>query len=391
MHLNGLMPELEEELKLRQWNVAKLLQEQGADAMIVTSNPGLYYLTGRVPDAYLYMTADGLCLLFLRRPHAWEGKSVVRIKHPAEIPGYLARLDLPLPRRLMLEEDLPHAEYQRILDVFPGVTPLPGVLRRARMIKTPFEQELMRRVGRWHTKAIQGVPALYRPGMTDVELEVEIDHHFRSLGHPGFFRIAGHRMQAVMGTILAGDNAAEPSPFDFALGGAGHADMPFSAGGRVIEEGTTVLVDESGSQFGYLTDMSRVFSVGKLPRTAYTMHDVALDIQAAFVANAQVGARCCDLYNQAVDIARRAGFEDNFMGLTQHAKFVGHSLGLEINEPPVIAPRDTTCLMPGMTIAYEPKFILPGVGAVGIENTFLITSDGPERLTPGDDAILPLG
>lgn len=386
----GLSADLEQDLLPRRERVAELLREQGADAMLVTTNVNLFYLTGRIPDGYFYMTAQGLCVLFLRRPLSWEGRTIVPIKHPGEIPAYLEKLELPSPERIMLEEELPHAEYARLAALFPGAEATPSVLRRARMIKTAYEQDILRETGLWHAAALDGVPALFKPGMTDVEFGLAIDDHFRRLGHPGFFRIAGHRMECGMGVILAGDNAQEPSPFDFALGGAGRADFPISVSGREIAEGTTISVDESGDVYGYLTDTTRIYSYGELPRAAYDMHEVAREIQADFVMYAQPGARCCDLYNNAVEIARRNGLEENFMGLAQRAKFVGHGLGLEMNEMPVIAPRDTTALEPGMLLAFEPKFIVQGVGAVGVENTFLIAENGPERITPGEDTIIPL-
>ncbi len=390
MQFYGIEENLKEDILLRRERVAELMRQGGADALIATTNVNLFYLTGRIPDGYFYMTREGLCALFLRRPHSWEGRGIVRIKHPAEIPEYLKKLDLPIPRVLMLEDELPFSEYSRLRSIFGEPETLPSVIRNARAIKMPYEQQLLRETGLWHAGAQQGVPGLFRPGMTDIEYEIAIFHHFRELGHPGFFRIAGHRMEAAMGTVIAGDNAAVPSPFDFAMGGAGRDFFPFAACGEELSEGKAVLVDCSGNTCGYLTDLSRTYSIGRLPNQALDMHDTALAIQAAFVSAAVPGARCCDLYNQALDIARRSGFEDHFMGLYQHAKFVGHGLGLEINEMPVIAPKDVTPLREGMAIALEPKFVLPGCGAVGIENTFLITRNGPERLTPGDDAIVSL-
>ena len=93
------------------------------------------------------------------------------------------------------------------------------------------------------------------------------------------------------------------------------------------------MVDMGGNFYGYMGDMSRVFSIGKLPEKAYVAHQVCLDIQEAVVEKAKPGAVCEDLYNLAIDIVTKAGFADNFMGATQKAKFIGHGIGLEINEP----------------------------------------------------------
>ena len=79
------------------------------------------------------------------------------------------------------------------------------------------------------------------------------------------------------------------------------------------------------------------------------------------------------------------------MGFSQQAKFVGHGVGLDINEPPVLMGRSNDLLQPGMVIAFEPKFVLPGIGAVGIENTYLVTDKGVEKLTVLEEEIIDLG
>ena len=103
------------------------------------------------------------------------------------------------------------------------------------------------------------------------------------------------------------------------------------------------------------------------------------------------GAICEELYALAVDEVEKAGLSSNFMGMSQQAKFVGHGLGIEINEPPVLAPRMKTALCENMVIALEPKFVFPGVGAVGTENTYLVTSEGLKKLTDGSEEIIGLG
>ena len=90
------------------------------------------------------------------------------------------------------------------------------------------------------------------------------------------------------------------------------------------------------------------------------------------------------------DIAKKAGFEANFMGHRQKAGFIGHGVGIELNEAPVFAPRSKDILAEGMVFALEPKFVIPQVGAVGIENTFVVTASGIEKLTQCEEEILPL-
>ena len=86
----------------------------------------------------------------------------------------------------------------------------------------------------------------------------------------------------------------------------------------------------------------------------------------------------------------RAGMADYFMGVGQKAKFIGHGIGLEINEAPVIAPRMKQELEPGMVFALEPKIVLPGVGPVGIENSWAVGAEGLEKLTICEESIIEL-
>lgn len=169
-----------------------------------------------------------------------------------------------------------------------------------------------------------------------------------------------------------------------------HSSGPLGANGTVLRPGMTVMADMSGNYTAYQTDMTRVFAVGRLPEEAYRAHQVALEIQAQMEQTARPGVACAEIYENAVAIAGRERLVHCFMGTRFQARFVGHGVGLEINELPVLTPRSRDVLQPGMTFAFEPKFVLPGVGAVGIENTFLVTGTGVEKLIILDENIVKL-
>ena len=224
--------------------------------------------------------------------------------------------------------------------------------------------------------------------MTDLQLSVEVERLMRLEGCLGIFRVFGQSMEIFMGSLLAGDNAAAPSPYDFALGGAGlDPTLPGGANGSLIQPGQSIMVDMGGNFYGYMGDMSRVYSVGKLTDQAYAAHQTCLEIQEAVAAMAKPGVICEDLYSELVT---KAGFADYFMGVEQKAKFIGHGIGLEINEAPVIAPRIRQELEPGMVFALEPKIVLPGVGPLGIENSWVVTTEGLEKLTLAPEEIIEL-
>ena len=380
------------ELKWRR--IQQAMRQEEADGCLLTMNMNLYYVSGQVFNGYFYLPAEGRPYWFVKRLTVPETNQVHVIRKPEQMPELFRDLNLAMPRKLLLEEDeLSYNECIRLQHVFRAEATgnASALIRHIRMIKTPWEIEQMRISARRHEAVYREIPACYRPGMRDVELQIEIEKRMRMHGSLGYFRAFGSNMDIFMGSLLAGENAGEPSPFDFALGGKGiHASGPLGANGTLLREGTTVMADMSGNYTAYQTDMTRVFSIGKLPDRAYRVHRVALEIQARMERTAKPGVPCAELYRDALAMAGQEGLEDCFMGTRFQAKFVGHGVGLEINELPVLTTRSKDILQPGMTFAFEPKFVLAGIGAVGIENTFLVTDSGVEKMTLLDENIIEL-
>ena len=385
---------MENELELKWRRIQQAMRQEEADGCLLTMNMNLYYVSGQVFNGYFYLPAEGRPYWFVKRLTIPETNQVHVIRKPEQIPDFFRDLNLAMPRKLLLEADeLSYNEYIRLQHVFRAEATgnASALIRHIRMIKTPWEIEQMRISARKHEAVYREIPACYRPGMRDIELQIEIEKRMRVHGSLGYFRAFGSNMDIFMGSLLAGENAGEPSPFDFALGGTGmHASGPLGANGTLLREGTTVMADMSGNYTAYQTDMTRVFSIGKLPDRAYRVHRVALEIQARMERTAKPGVPCAELYRDALAMAGQEGLEDCFMGTRFQAKFVGHGVGLEINELPVLTTRSKDILQPGMTFAFEPKFVLAGIGAVGIENTFLVTDSGVEKMTLLDENLIEL-
>jgi Xaa-Pro dipeptidase len=385
---------LQPELKLRRDKIRVLMAQQEIDAALITCNVNLIYTYGRVVSGYLYLPLNAPARLFVKRPNNIEGEHIHPIRKPEQLTDLLKECGLPLPTKLMLEGDeLSYTEYTRLAACFPETTVVNGtpIIRKARSIKTDIEIEMFRRSGAAHAKAYERIPSVYQPEMTDRQLSIEIERLMRLEGCLGIFRTFGQSMEIFMGSLLAGDNATAPAPYDFALGGEGlDPSIPIGANGAMLQPGQSLMVDMGGNFNGYMGDMSRVFSIGKLPERAYAAHQTCLEIQEAVTEKAKPGAVCEDLYNTAIDMVTKAGFADYFMGAGQKAKFIGHGIGLEINEAPVLAPRMKQELEPGMVFALEPKIVLPGIGPLGIENSWAVTTNGVEKLTLCKEEIVEL-
>ena len=385
---------LEKDIQIRIKKLQDAIRKLDMDACLLSVDVNLYYLTEQVFSGYYYLPAKGKPYCFVKRPNNLSGDCIVPIRKPEQIADYFLSEGIPFPEKLLLETDeMTYNECVRVQTLFqmPVIGNATTLMRRVREIKTPWEIAQLRLSAQKHAKAYATIPSCFRMGMTDLDFQIEIERQMRLTGSIGVFHTFGANMNIFMGSVLAGTNAEAASPFDFALGGNGQTPLcPVGADGTLLKEGMAVMVDMAGNFTPYLTDMTRVFSIGRLPEIAYWAHKVSLDIQEDIVRVAIPGYPCAELYHKALARVEKEGLTDYFMGTGQQAKFVGHGIGLQINEPPVFSSRSKEVLLPGMAFALEPKFVIPGVGAVGIENSFLVTESGVEKLTIFEEEIIPI-
>lgn len=381
-----------QELSNRWSALQQSMAASGAEACISTVYVNLYYLTDTIFNGYFYLPVTGRPLLFVKRPSGIVGEGVFYIRKPEQMVEILLEKGFAVPHNLMIEVDeLPYTEVERLKSVFrvEKLINATAAIRRLREIKSEYEIELLRHSGSLHAACYADIPGLYRSGMTDLDLSIEIERLFRKKGATGHFRVFGQTMELFMGSVIAGDNASNPSPYDFAMGGAGsHKSMPVSANGTPISKGCTVMVDMGGTFTGYISDMSRVFSLGKVNELAHKAHQTALEIQYDIEALARPGIAASELYNLAQIKVTRNELRPYFMGYHQQAGFVGHGIGIQINESPVLSPRSRDVLQSGHVFALEPKFVIPGVGAVGVENSYVVHDSGVEKITLLDEEII---
>ncbi len=386
MNMIVLLPH--DEFMRRVEKVRAQMAKTEVKALLITDNANTYYMAGRVFAGYIYVPAEGEVIFFVRRPVELKGDGVVYIRKPEEIP---ATIGLNVPESIGLELDiLPYSQAVRLKGLFPEseLKNASTVMRQARACKTDFELDMIRRSGVKHVHVYSRIPHLFAGGMTDMELQVEIERVSRLEGCLGQFRISGDSMELYMGNVLVGENADSPSPYDFAMGGAGlDPSLPVGANDTEIKPGNTVMVDMNGNYDGYMTDMTRVFALGNLEELAIKAHQCSIDIHHELCDMMKPGVEAKALYQRAEEMVKERDLHPYYMGHRQHAGFIGHGVGIEINELPVIAPRSRDILAEGNVIALEPKFVIPHVGAVGIENTYALHDGKVECLTPAPEEI----
>lgn len=381
-----LTPELKEELNLRISKIRLAMEKQHLGAVLIASTVNLFYLTGGVCRGYFYLPIDREPIFFMVPPASAASPMAVAVRKPEQIPEILAGKGYPAAKRIGLEfDDLYYSEVERLKAVFEGAQfdNATTAMRNARQIKTALEIQKMREDGVKQCAVYSRVERCYKEGMSDIELQIEIERVLRKEGNLGYLRVAGSKMEINMGSLLAGPNADEPSPYDFTMGGTGiDPSLPVGASGIIMKPGMTVMVDMNGGFNGYQTDMTRCWYIDNVSDKVLKAHECSRAILRDLEQYARPGVEIGELYRRAVRIAEEFHMSAYFMGHRHKVSFIGHGVGIELNEQPVIMERNHTLLEENMTIALEPKFVLPPFGAVGVENTYVVRAEGLENLTP---------
>lgn len=390
------------ELEYRCKKLQEHMNTNSLDAVIIVQNADLFYFTGTVQSGNLYVPACGQPLFMVRkdagRARMESGlKEVVQFNSLKDIPAVLAEFGYSAPKRIGLEMDvLPVNLYERFRTLYPSAdfsdaTPL---IRKVRMIKSHYEIHLMKDAADQVDRVYRRAREIIRVGMTDLDVAAELEYTARKDGHQGLIRMRGFNSEICYGQIFSGSDSAVPGYSDTPLGGMGlNPSFGQGAGLKRIEPHEPVIIDFAGCVDGYLSDQTRVFSVGELPVNLRRAYDDMLEIQALMTQVAEVGMSWGALYDVCFKRAVDMGYADSFMGAKgSQVSFIGHGLGVEIDEYPFIARGFTQMsLETGMAFAFEPKVVFPGEGAIGIENTFYLSNEGLKRLTHSSDELVILG
>ena len=373
------------------------LAAEALDGALVLQNTDLYYLAGTIQQAHLYVPTSGAPVLMVRksleRARAESALTdIVALRSPRQISAILEACGHPMPKRLGMELDvIPAALYLHYARLFEGVDLVdisPG-LRQVRAVKSDYELALMREAARQADAVAGTVKDILREGMTEVELAGRVEAEARRRGHQGIVRMRMWGGELFYGHLLAGPPATVPSFLASPTGGAGVSPaVAQGAGFARIKSGEPILLDYVFAWQGYIADHTRIFALGGLPKHLLDAHQAMLDLQDIIRHQARPGVPAGDLYDAAVSWVADQGWAEWFMGADeQRIRFIGHGVGLELDEYPFLAKGQDTPLAEGMTIALEPKLIIPHKGVVGIENTHVVTADGLAPLTRFDQAV----
>ncbi len=389
-----------EELQRRIDRFAKLLQDDGLSGCMISGITNLYYFTGTTQQGLLFLYGDGSHCFFVRKSYdrAVEESplnKIVPFRSFREVEPLLKENRLDLPDRLGYEGDIIPVQlfsrYQKMMTHSEWVD-ASMLLRKTRTVKSPLEREWIREAGRQVESVMRYLKEWVRPGMTELEIAAEAEYVARNAGHQGIIRMRSFNAELFYGVVSAGESANQPTNFDGPSGSSGlYPSAVHPAGRRKVETGMSLVVDFMGAHMGYLCDTTRMFFMGKPPESVVEAHQACLTIQALIAERLVPGTIPSQLYDEVQSLSRELGIASGFMGYgPNQVKFVAHGVGLEVDEWPVIAPGFDEPLAEGMVLAVEPKVYLPGIGGVGVENTFVVTPDGGRRTVDFPDELLEI-
>jgi Xaa-Pro aminopeptidase len=392
------VPEQEIECRIRKFQIS--LQEMDLGGAFILQNADLFYFSGTIQSSVLFVPRQGEPVLmvqkgFERARHESPLKHVVPVTGRTQIKKVLRDCGFLDLHKIGLEMDiLPVNLYSRYQQTFPECdwSDVSGAILKLRMIKTPYEVEQIRSAARILHQGYMGIKEILREGMTELEIDGHLALIARREGHMGILRMRGWNQEMTYAHVLSGESGATISFLDSPHGGKGNTPaMAQGASFRRIGRNEPIGIDYGIGVNGYVADQFRTLVIGDLPDELMRAHDFSVEIHSLFVKEAKPGVPCSDLYRLALKKAEKTGFGQYFNGHGEgKVRFVGHGLGLEIDEYPILAPRFNQRLEPGMVIALEPMFVFPSKGIVGIEDDYLVTEMSVERLTLTDQTVIKL-
>lgn len=390
--------------------ISKLQLELGKkaiDGMLLTQNIDLYYYTGSMQNGYAFVPAEGMPVFFVKRSlERARLETLIAVEPLGSFRQFGQTLAERFPQLFKSESTVTVAAD---LDVLPAQTYFKlnqllqaagagelvdgsALIRGQRMIKSPWEIKRIETAAQAVDEALGEALNVLKEGITELAWIARVEYELRLRGHIGLMRMRGYNQEVATGMVTSGAAAAVPTYFDGPAGGLGlGATSPQSVSRRVIGRNEPILIDVGCCIDGYIIDQTRTAVIGELSEQLALAYRTSEEMMRAAEKGMIPGTPCSELYIASLDQAAAAGLSAHYMGFGHdQAKFLGHGIGLEIDEWPVLARGFDLPLAAGMVLAVEPKFTFPGQGVVGVENSYVITDGTPRQLTCTKEQLIVL-
>jgi Xaa-Pro aminopeptidase len=365
---------------------------------VIFSKINLYYFTGTMQEGIIIINHDDESIFWVRRSYERAlDESLFRVIKPMNSFHDAAESQNQLPDTIYLEtEVIPLALYHRFHKYFPfkNFKPVDNVIAKVRAVKSEYELSLMREAGKIHQHVLEDLAQeMLQVGMSEASLVAELFQVMVEEGHDGVTRFGMFDTEIVLGQLGFGESSIYPTYFNGPGGNYGLSPAVPLLGSRdrKLRNGDLVFIDVGCGVEGYNTDKTMTYMFGhSLPQYVIDIHYECVAVQNEIAAMLKPGVIPSDIYRIIMENLDK-DFLRNFMGFgNRRVNFLGHGIGLLIDELPVIAEGFNEPLKEGMVFAVEPKKGIRDIGMVGIENTFIVTSHGGECITGINNGLIPV-
>lgn len=376
----------------------RAMKDCGINAAILFDSRDVYYYAGTGVYSSLVIPLEREPILLVQinsergRRESWVGdvRDSIGFKTVKEL---WKELDIASSIVGVEKDILPVNYFENMANAVPSTkfVDISPLILRQRSIKTKKEIELIKRAAEISNNSLEAIKRILKFGMTEIELEIEIEAIKRKMGHERMWERTWPRRGNSANGIVSGSNLSIISGYWIAMEGSGPSrSMPYGASNKRIHKGDLVDINHGTVYQGYHSDEARMFIVGKVNKKQSKLYDIVLEALNITIESIRPGIKASDIYKVAKRKVDDFGYSEFFMGYNQYSiEYVGHGVGLEINEFPFIGPKNNEMLKPGMVFALEPKLIFPGVTGIDLEDTIAVTEEGFEvlTLTPKDKII----
>ena len=382
------VPASELEARLERFRRAMDAAHPGWEMAAVNHKVAMYYFTGTIQEGVLLIRPQD-AVFWVRRSferacnesHFSDIRSMHSFREAAAFYG-------SAPRVMYVETKKATLDWERMLHkyfAFEELGSFDSVLQDLRMVKSEYELKQMEQSGAIHETVLDIVaPKLIHGGISEAQLAIAIYSEMVQRGSHGTARFNQALGEEAVGIASFGKSGLVRTGFDGPGGTDGTCIAVQSIGNafRKLQPGRLVYLDIPCGFDGYHTDKTVVYYYGDLAKDEQSKHLIeaqqrCLELEQEVVRLMVPGEPIENLYLRTMDKFDNI-YGDAFMN---GGKFLGHSIGLVMDEAPAIAKGFKQPLQPGMTFAVEPKIALPGLGMVGTENTYVVTEKGARSLT----------
>lgn len=374
------------EIEQRISRIQAELQVKEIDGLFIVQRVDLFYFSGTAQNGFLYIPVEGDPLLFIKKyiPRARNEssiKDIFEIKSIKEVPHLIVDVYKSLPQQLGFELDvIPVNDFNFYKGLFPDTTCVDGspLIRKIRMIKSPWEIDQMKATAEVSCRTFEFARDNIRPGYTEMEFASMFEAFARKLGHGGKLRVRDYQTEGYSWHVLSGKSGGMVGVLDSPSSGEGtSAAFPCGAGNKKLAPDEPIMMDFNCVLNGYHFDETRMLAIESMPQKALDASKAAIEIQNEVLNEIKPEVRLDELFRISSARAESLGYAGPYLGPPGYkVTFIGHGIGLELVEHPIMSDKSKVLVQPGMIFALEPKLVYLDEFATGIESIFVVTETG---------------